>query len=200
MGRLHKNRIFQVALHGRGVQRAAPLDQVLHHRQTALPAQPLGDLLVHGHRRAKHAGAHIGQVRKFEQSLHGAILAEGSVQDGKHDVDAGIGARLRQDGPRRPAPVLADKEPLHLVTRRLQGGDNRFGRKQRDLMLAAAAAVDHSYTQLHRIAFPRADIASSTASAAVRLPRSSTGFTSTTSMLRMPPLSQMSSMARCASR
>ena len=52
----------------------------------------------------------------------------------------------------------------------------------------------------HRIFFPNAESASSTASDAVRLCSSITGFTSTISKLSIRPWSATISIARCASR
>ena len=52
----------------------------------------------------------------------------------------------------------------------------------------------------HRIFFPNAELASSTARSAVRLRSSITGLTSTTSKLSMRPWSARISIAKCASR
>src|SRR3989338_4783970 len=56
-------------------------------RQPGLQEQPLLHLFVHPQRRAEHARAHVGQVGQLEQSLHGAVFAEGAVQDGENDVE-----------------------------------------------------------------------------------------------------------------
>ena len=69
--------------------------QMLHHRNPALPAQPLHDVLVHRNRGRQHARADVGQAGQFQQTLHGAVFAEGSVQRGKDHVDAGIAVRAR---------------------------------------------------------------------------------------------------------
>ena len=44
-----------------------------------------------------HAGADVGQVGEFQQTLHGAVLAERAVQDGEHDVDIGMRSGLGQN-------------------------------------------------------------------------------------------------------
>ncbi len=146
VGGLDEHGVLEVVLDLIRVQRATPLHDVLDHRQAAFVAQTLGHFLVHGRRGSQHARAHVGQTGEFEQTLHGAVLAEGAVQHGKHHVDAGIRAGLGQNRARRPAAVLADQETLHLVACRVQRGDNRFGRAQRDLVLAAAPAVYNSDT------------------------------------------------------
>src|SRR5581483_9772179 len=66
--------------------------------------------------------------------------------------------------------------------------------------LARTAEGGWTYTAFYRIFFPNADSASSTASEAVRLCSSMTGFTSTISKLSRRPWSAMISIARWASR
>src|SRR5579862_9650653 len=105
-------------------------------------------------------------------------------------------ARLRQDGAWRPFPVFADKELAHLIAFAIQSRQDRFRRTDGNLVLAAAPAVDHGDSGFHRIFLPNADMIISTAKSAVRLISSITGFTSTTSIESMCPLSLISSMAR----
>ena len=49
----------------------------------------LGHRLVHGQRRAEHAAADVGHVGQLEQPLHGAVLAQRSVQQRQHDGGSG---------------------------------------------------------------------------------------------------------------
>ena len=157
-------------------------DDVVHDRQARSPADPLHGVLVHRQRRSQHTRADVRELGQFEQTLHGAILAEGAVQHGEDHVDARVGARLGEDGARVPPAVLTDEESQDLVLLRVHRGDDRFGGTKGDFVLAAAAAVEYRYSQFHRILFPKADITSSTASIAVRLAWSITGLTSTTSI------------------
>src|SRR5882672_908578 len=123
------------------------------------------------------------------------------MQHGEDDVDTWIGAWIGRDRTRLPVAVLADENAQDLVALRVHGGDNGLRRAQRDFVFATAASVEHGYTELaHKILFPSALVANSTANCPVRLAWSSTGFTSTISSEVMRPLSQISSMAVCASR
>ncbi len=49
----------------------------------------LEDSLIHADGRAGHTRTHIGQVCHFEQSLQGAVLAIGAVQDGENHIQVG---------------------------------------------------------------------------------------------------------------
>ena len=46
----------------------------------------LHEVLVHTHSGCGHAATHIVQVSHFQQTLHGAVLAEGAVQQREHNV------------------------------------------------------------------------------------------------------------------
>ena len=81
-------------------------DDVLDHRQPVPAAEPLRHFLVHRSRGRQNPGADIRQVREFEQSLHGAVFAEGAVQHREHNIDTGIAAGFRQDRPRLPLAFL----------------------------------------------------------------------------------------------
>ena len=77
---------------------------VAHHR--------LELVLVHRQRRAEHTGTDVRHVGQLEQTLHGAVLAEGPVQDWDHDVDIREGCgnafgRHRERLDCRPALALA---------------------------------------------------------------------------------------------
>src|ERR1017187_2952651 len=109
-------------------------------------------------------------------------------------------ARLRQDRLRGPLSRLIDEVIDHVKTGAVQFRHGGFRRTDGNLVLAAASAVDYGDCGFHRIFLPIADMIISTAKSAVRLISSITGLTSTTSMETMCPLSQISSMARCASR
>ena len=173
---------------------------VVYHRQQAFPADTLHHLLIHADGGGHHARAHVGQVGQLQQALHRAVLAEGAVQDGEDHVDLGLRARLGQDGARAPLAVLVDEVLQNLVPGGVDARHDGLGRADRNLVLAAAAAVNDGDSTLHRIRFPSADMTSSTARSAVRLTSSITGLTSTTSMDTMAPESQIISMAKCASR
>ena len=110
------------------------------------------------------------------------------------------GARLRQNGPRTPLAVLVDKVLDQLVSRGVEPLHNGFRRAHGNLVFAAAAAVDHGYSNFHRMRLPNPDMISSTARSAVRFTSSITGFTSTTSIESMRRESQIISIAKCASR
>src|SRR5450755_1445637 len=103
---------------------------------------------------------------------------------------------LGQDRFRRPFARFIDEVVDHVITVAVQTRPNGFRRTDGDFMLAAAPAIYHGDCSFHRIFLPIADMIISTAKSAVRLISSITGFTSTTSMESMCPLSQTSSMAR----
>jgi hypothetical protein len=56
-------------------------------RQAGGGEEALHRILVHGGGGAEDTGADVGDVGKFEEALNGAVLAEGSVQDGEDDVE-----------------------------------------------------------------------------------------------------------------
>ena len=69
--------------------RAALADRhVVHLRDPVRRHQLLEDRLVHRHGGGHHAGAHVRDVEQLEEALHGAVLAEGAVQDGECHVGA----------------------------------------------------------------------------------------------------------------
>ena len=49
--------------------------------------QALHHILIHACRGGKHAGSDVGNIRQFQKSLDGTILAKGPVQDGENDVE-----------------------------------------------------------------------------------------------------------------
>jgi len=142
-----------------------------------LAADMLLDDLVHGHGRAEHAGADIGDIHQFEQPLQGAIFAEGSVQGGKNHIQlfnrqqaggallhqqlmaAGVGGKQGgQAGAmvlefceriftRNPCSLLGDADGNDLVLVFVQRLDDRGGGDQGDLMLTRPAAKDDPHTQ-----------------------------------------------------
>jgi hypothetical protein len=63
------------------------------------------------------------------------------MENREHHVDPRIAARLRRDHLRIPTPVPGNEEPYDLVTFAIKGVNDRFGRTQRDLVLAAPSAV-----------------------------------------------------------
>src|SRR5580658_1182640 len=108
--------------------------------------------------------------------------------------------RLRQDRLGRPFAGRIDEVVDHVIALAIQSRLDGFRRTDGNLMLAATPAVNYGDCRFHRIFLPMADMIISTAKSAVRLISSITGLTSTTSMEIMRPLSQINSMARCASR
>ena len=66
----------------------------------ALPEHALEQILIHAERRGSNACADVRDARELEQALHGAVLAEGPVQDRQDDVDRAErrGCVLRRDG------------------------------------------------------------------------------------------------------
>ena len=60
---------------------------MLHDRQSGGGEETLHHVFVHAGGGAEDARADVSDVGKFEQSLDGAIFAEGSVQHGKNNVD-----------------------------------------------------------------------------------------------------------------
>ena len=61
--------------------------------------------LIHAHRAAQHAAAHIGQAGQLQQALYRAVLAVFAVQHGKHHVhgQAAADAVFKRHKPRQPA-------------------------------------------------------------------------------------------------
>src|SRR5581483_7790736 len=60
---------------------------VLDDGQSGGTKQRFHDVLVHARGGAEHARADVGYVGELEQSLDGAVLAEGAMQHGKNHVD-----------------------------------------------------------------------------------------------------------------
>ena len=65
---------------------------VLDDGQTGLDEEAPHHIFVHAGRRAQHAGADVGDAGQLEESLDGAVLAEGAVQHGKDHIE-GLAAR-----------------------------------------------------------------------------------------------------------
>ena len=65
----------------------------------------VGNDLIHAHRAAQHAAAHIGQAGQLQQALYRAVLAVFAVQHGKHHVhgQAAADAVFKRHKPRQPA-------------------------------------------------------------------------------------------------
>ena len=64
-------------------------DDPLHAGNVVGAHHVLEDALVHAHRGAEHARAHVGDIRQFEQTLDRSVLAEGAVQDGEEHIQVG---------------------------------------------------------------------------------------------------------------
>ena len=60
--------------------------KVIHRGQAPLAKQPLHDILIHGHGRTQHTGADVWQVGQLQETLHGPVLTERSVQNRENDV------------------------------------------------------------------------------------------------------------------
>ena len=100
--RLYKHGIFQrgfdllAHFFGLFLPRAAQHGDVLHDGQAGVAEEALHHALVHAGSRAQHACADIGDVRKLQQALYGAVFAEGAVQNGEDDVHVNrIGRRVQ---------------------------------------------------------------------------------------------------------
>ncbi len=93
IGGLHEPRIreggFAFGSHRLGIV-APPLAQehaVGRDLELPLPKQRFHGGLVHADGGAEHSRSHVGNVRELEQSLHGAVLTERSVQNREHHVE-----------------------------------------------------------------------------------------------------------------
>ena len=97
--RLHKQREAEAAANGGEnflplrFPRVPTHAEVGHYRQLGLQEKPLLDFLVHTHGRAQDVGADVRDTGEFQQPLHGAVLAEGAVQDREDDVEVKRGRR-----------------------------------------------------------------------------------------------------------
>ena len=116
---------------------------VFDNRQHTFLADTLHHLLVHGDGGRHDARADVGQVGQFEQSLHGAVLAEGAVQDGEDHVD------VRDARPARAGSAAGSHLPCwsmkYSIFSYLSGSSavhDGLRRAHRDFVLAAAAAID----------------------------------------------------------
>jgi len=177
VGRLHEQGEAQGRGPGRDLARAAAppfggdgLEG--HHGDAAVAEEALGDVLVHPHRRAEHARADIGDVGELEETLHGAVLAVGAVQDREdHVVRAqgrerlirlGVGLHRGQrslavegelaritSGARQgatifamPASLLVDADQNRLEAGRVEGRQDVARREQRHFVLGGAATEE----------------------------------------------------------
>ena len=61
---------------------------VSRHRDPTIAEDGLEEVLVHAEGGGGDAGADVGDACELEQSLDGAVLAEGAVKDREHDVHA----------------------------------------------------------------------------------------------------------------
>ena len=121
--------------------------------------------LVHGDDGREHARRrHTARSASSSRSLHRAIFAKGSVQDGENDIDvrdcrrAPAQSRAAASGHRSMMRIRCD-----IVLRRVHRRDDRFSRVERYLMLAGSPAAKNCYTQFaHNILCPIADMTSST--------------------------------------
>ena len=59
---------------------------VLDDGQTGLDEEAPHHIFVHAGRRAQHAGADVSDAGQLEESLNGAVFAEGAVQHGKDHI------------------------------------------------------------------------------------------------------------------
>src|SRR5205085_2773759 len=116
----------------------------------------LGGPPVHTDRRGSHAGPDRCHARAVQGAPAGAVLPERAVQDRQHDVDVAEGrGRVRRGygqgfchgavGARAelPLPVAADRDGRDLVLLRIEPFEHGPRGRERDLMLARAAAREH---------------------------------------------------------
>src|ERR1019366_5217449 len=200
ISRLDEHRERQLAAGVHDVGAIAHDGRIFDNWQHPFLTDTFHHLLVHGDGGCHDAGADVRQAGQFQQSLHGAVLAEGAVQHRKNHVDAGVGAGLGQNRARAPLALFVYEVLDLLVLSRVQPGQDGLGRTDRDFVLAVAAAVNYGYSYFHKMRFPNPDTINSTARSAVRFRSSITGFTSTTSIETICPESQIISRAKWASR
>ena len=113
--------------------------------------------LIHTRGRGCNVGAHVGHSHGLAEALHGAVLTPRTVQDGEYQINIGALATIKAyqlcdvapcghegDGVplARPRTIPADRDPDHLMQRRVDGVGHRRGRSDRDVMLAAPAAPE----------------------------------------------------------
>ena len=131
----------------------------------------LEHVLVHAERRGEHAGSDVGHAGELEQPLHGPVLAERPVQHREDDVDVGqrrgdvldreahelrTPGRLcqlvtcgRRSSCQRPARSICTGDDL--VAALLERRDHAGRRRDRDRVLARAAAEDHGDAPAHGV-------------------------------------------------
>ncbi len=88
-------------------------------------------------------GAHIGDVQRLQHPLHGAVLAEGSVQRGEHYVSVEQSLARAEAEPllaMTPRALALDLHPANLVPGTLEALAHGARRGQRDIVLGGAPA------------------------------------------------------------
>ena len=119
--------------------------------RSAFPADALHHLLVHRNRRRQHARAHVGQDRPVPAGparyrLRRKCRAERETRRRYPDCAPGSG----RIGRGLHLPFFRNEVLQHLVLLGVHAPRMMdFGRTQRNLVLAAAAAVDHGHSSLH---------------------------------------------------
>ena len=89
---LYENGIFQLTLDPLlhffrfALELAAQHGHVFHHGQSSRAEQRLHNVFIHARGRTEDAGANVGDVGQFEQTLNRPIFAEGSVQHGEDNI------------------------------------------------------------------------------------------------------------------
>ena len=134
-----------------------------------------GDVFIHGDGGAEDAGAYEGEAREVEETLDGAVFAEGAVHDGEDDVDALAGAaaveadesgigwvgthcdalagaeNLRKHflraGADEPVAFFGDADGHDFVFVRVEAANDGGGGGEGDFVFAGAAAEENANTQ-----------------------------------------------------
>ena len=91
---------------------------VVHHREPFRPERALHHRLVHGRGGADDSRPDVGEPGQLEEPLHGAVLAEGAVQQREDHVEARGGKRGDVPAALRarvavPHPGRGGRERLH---------------------------------------------------------------------------------------
>jgi len=156
-------------LFGVGAPLAAEDCDVRGLREAGGEEHALHGILVHAGGGAEDAGADIGDVGELEETLDGAVFAEGAVEDGEDDIYAGSragfcggcgdgegffagvcrGGGFAEEGlgvaACEPAALLGDAELDDVVLLAVDCFKDGAGGTEGDFVLAALAAKQNAY-------------------------------------------------------
>jgi hypothetical protein len=137
-----------------GVEGMAALDEEVHNWDAGTLEDALSEFLIHGGGATEDAGADVGKVSEFEEALHGAVFAEGAVDDGEDNVDVGIGTGFWKDRLGLPLPFPVDKVAMGAVSSGVEVGDDRFSGTEAHFVFAGPTAVNYCNVEFGHAAFP----------------------------------------------